>query len=353
MVFFLLGAVTLAFCLMLIFTPISIRLIKRFNLIDDPGKRMHPASIHTKPIPRGGGLPIYLSILAAVLIFLPLNTTMISILLGGFLVVIVGLLDDKYDISPYIRFFSNIVVASIVVLGGINIPYITSPTGGILHFASYSIQLFQGFEISLSQILAIGWIVWVMNMLNWSKGVDGQMPGIAAISAIIIGVASLRFPVLDVMNIHASILAFIVAGSALGFLVFNFYPAKIFPGYSATILGFILGILSILSSVKLATALLVMGIPMADALFTITRRVLAKRSPFWHDKGHLHHLLLKQGMGQRSVALFYWGMSLILGLASLTLSSKGKLFVIIGVIAVVGGFILTLKHLGKKAKDEK
>ena len=353
MLFFLLGAISLAFCLMLIFTPVSIKLIRRFNLIDDPSKRRHPASIHTKPIPRGGGLPIYLSILVATLIFFPQNLTLILILGGGLLVVIVGLLDDKYDISPYIRFLTNIAIATLVVLGGITIPYITSPTGGILHFSAYSIRLFQGFTVSLPQILAIVWIVWVMNMLNWSKGVDGQMPGIAAISAIIIGVASLRFPVLDSMNIQASILAFIVAGAALGFLVFNFYPAKIFPGYSATILGFILGILSILASVKLATALLVMGIPTADALFTITRRILAKRSPFWHDKGHLHHLLLKQGMGQRSVALFYWGMSLILGLASLTLSSKGKLFVIIGVIVVVGGFILTLKHLGKKGKDEK
>src|SRR5690606_24960268 len=115
----------------------------------------------------------------------------------------------------------------------------------------------------------------------------------------------------------------------------NFYPAKIFPGYSATILGFALGVVSILSSVKLATALLVMGIPAADAIFTIARRLASKKSPFWHDKGHLHHLLLNLGMSQRTIALFYWGMSFILGLAALTLSSKGKIFAIILVIVLV------------------
>lgn len=352
MTFFLLLAVFLSFTAALIITPFAIKIINYLKLIDDPSKRRHPASIHKQPVPRGGGLPIYLAILLTSLFFLPFTSTFGLIMFGGLLVVLVGLLDDKYDISPYVRFGSNIVIASIVVLGGVEIPYITNPTGGILHFSNFSVDLF-GLKISLAQALAITWIVWVMNMLNWSKGVDGQMPGIAAISAVIIGIASLRFPQIDPINLHTSYLAFIVAGASLGFLVFNFYPAKIFPGYSATILGFILGILSILSSVKLATALLVMGVPTADAIFTIIRRLLAKRSPFWHDKGHLHHLLLNQGMGQRSVALFYWGMSLILGLASLTLSSKGKVFAIIGVIVVVGGFILSLKHLGKKSPDEK
>src|SRR5205823_9234765 len=120
-----------------------------------------------------------------------------------------------------------------------------------------------------------------------------------------------RFVTHGAIDVHVSNLSFLVAGSALGFLVYNFYPAKIFPGYSGTILGFIIGILSILSSVKLATALLVLGIPAVDFLFTFFRRILSKRSPFWHDKEHLHHLLLKQGWGQRKIAAFYWIMSLI------------------------------------------
>ena len=180
---------------------------------------------------------------------------------------------------------------------------------------------------------------------------DGQMPGVAAISAIVIGVASLRFSVLGEANIMSSQLAFIVAGASVGFLIYNFYPAKIFPGYSATILGFFIGILSILSGVKLATAVLVMGVPTVDAIFTVLRRLLSRRSPFWHDKGHLHHLLLGLGLGQRSIAIFYWIMSCILGVIALSVSSKGKLFAIILLVVLVGGVIVTLKYLGKKGRN--
>jgi len=148
------------------------------------------------------------------------------------------------------------------------------------------------------------------------------MPGIVAISAIIIGVLSLRFSPLDQTSTTAATLSFIIAGASLGFLVFNFYPAKIFPGYGATALYLMLAVASILSSAKLATAILVMGVPMTDGMFTIIRRILSGKSPFWHDKKHLHHLLLDLGFGQRRIALFYWTISAILGILSLVLSSK-------------------------------
>lgn len=327
----------------LILTPFVIKLANKYKLVDDPKTHKHPAIIHKKPIPRAGGLSIFIAIVVTSFVFLTVTLQLAVILLCGLLVVVVGLLDDKFDISPYLRFVTNIIFAGLVVLSGVAIPFVTNPLGGILHFTT------SGFFIP--QILAIIWIVWIMNMLNWSKGVDGQMPGIAAISAIIIGLAALRFPVLEPSNILVSQLSFIVAGASLGFLVFNFYPAKIFPGYSATILGFLIGVLSILSGAKLATAVLVMGIPTADALFTVLRRVLSKKSPFWHDKGHLHHLLLGLGFSQRSIAVFYWVMSCLLGFISLNLSSKGKLFAIILVLVLVGGFILSLKYLGRSAKN--
>lgn len=329
-------------------TPISIRLANYLKLVDDPKKHIHPAIIHTKPIPRTGGLPIFLAILAGTIIFLPLTPLFIAILIAGFLVVFVGLLDDKYDLSPYIRFAFNFVCAGIVVAAGLNAPFITSPLGGIWYLASIKIL---GFLLPLGSIAAVIWIVWVMNMLNWSKGVDGQMPGIAAVSAIVIGIASLRFSPIGIENIYASKLAFIAAGAALGFLLYNFYPAKIFPGYSATILGFIIGIVSLLSSVKLATALLVMGVPAVDFLFTFTRRILAGRSPFRGDRQHLHHLLLKAGFSQKTIAIFYWVMSLALGAISLLLSSRGKLFAILLVIVIVTGFILTLRYIIKIKHD--
>lgn len=341
----------LPFLIVLAATPLTAKLAYRFNLVDDPKKHKHPAIIHKKTLPRAGGLPIYIGILISILFFFPEQKIFIPILSAGGLVVLIGLIDDKYDISAYVRFIGNILCASIVVIAGIQLPFITNPLGGILNFSNISYN-FAGIEFTLGSIFAIIWITWVMNMLNWSKGVDGQMPGVAAIAALIIGIASLRFPVLVDMNIIVSQASFMVAGAALGFLVYNYYPAKIFPGYSATILGFMIGVLSIMSSVKLATAILVMGVPAADFLFTFSRRILAHKSPFKGDRGHLHHLLLTYGFGQRRIALFYWIMSAFLGLFALTLSSRGKLFAIILVIVFVGAIIFTLKFARIKNFEE-
>lgn len=329
--------------------PLTIRLAKKLELVDDPRKRKHPAAIHKTPIPRAGGFAIFIAIAASAIIFLPHPSIFTTILFAGLLTVTVGLLDDKYDLSPYVRFFTNIVAAAIVVFKGVTLSFITNPFGGILHFDK--LPLF-GFETFLPMLLAILWIVWVMNMLNWSKGVDGQMPGIAAISAITIGIASLRFPQLQELNTSTAQMAFITGGAALGFLIYNIHPARIFPGYSSTILGFTIAILSLLSSVKLATALLVMGLPAIDAVITVARRVSAKKSPFWHDKGHLHHLLLDIGLGQRTIAVLYWAASIILGMIALNISSKEKIFAIIVLIVVVGGGIISLKHAIKKKIQE-
>lgn len=341
----------LSFIVTILVTPLTILAAKKYNFLDDPKKRIHPASIHTTPIPRAGGVPIFIAIAIASFVLITHNLALFSILIAGLIVVLTGLLDDKYDISPYIRFLINIFCAGLVVFSGVSIPFVTNPLGGILNFSIFDVTIL-GFNLAIliPQMLAIIWIVWVMNMLNWSKGVDGQMPGIAAISAIIIGIASLRFPVLESSNIFVATLSFITAGAAVGFLVYNFHPAKIFPGYSATILGFLIGIVSILSSVKLATAILVMGVPTADALITISRRLLAKKSPFWHDRGHLHHLLLAKGWSQTKIAVFYWVMSALLGVLALTLSSRGKLFAIILVLVTAGGLILTLKYVINKQK---
>jgi len=344
----ILPSVLITFFLSLLLNPVVIRIAKILNLMDDPKKHNHPAIIHSKPIPRAGGLSIYIAILISSLIFLPLNKIFISMLFAGFIVVVLGLFDDKYDLSPYARFIINILCAAIVVFSGVNIFFVTNPFGGILNFSNIDFSLLSySLSVPLGSILAIIWIVWVMNMLNWSKGVDGQMPGIAAVSAIIIGLASLRFPILEPMNMEISKMAFIVAGAALGFLVFNFYPAKIFPGYSATILGFLIGSLSIIYSVKIATAFLVMGVPMVDAFFTITRRILSKKSPFLHDRGHLHHILLDLGLSQRAIAIFYWVMSMFLGYVALNFSTRGKLFAIMLLIIIATGFIIMLRFAVK------
>ena len=343
----------IAFLATAIATPICLIFLKKFNIVDDPRIHKHPAMLHKIPIPRGGGIPLFIGVLVACVFFLPFTKVIIATLIAAFFSLLIGVIDDKYDLSPYLRFAVNILCAIFVVIMGANVPFITNPLGGILNFSHLQLPFLNGTIISFAaELIAILWIVWVMNMLNWSKGVDGQMPGIVAISAIVIGILSLRFSHLDQTSATAATLSFIVAGASLGFLVYNFYPAKIFPGYGATAIYLILAVASILSGAKLATAILVMGVPMTDGFITIARRILSGKSPFWHDKKHLHHLLLSLGFGQRRIALFYWSISAILGALSLVLSSKGKLFAIIMLVILAGGAILFLQFLLKRADDK-
>jgi UDP-GlcNAc:undecaprenyl-phosphate/decaprenyl-phosphate GlcNAc-1-phosphate transferase len=344
-----------AFLITTLITPLSLVLIRKMGLLDDPKTHNHPGIIHRKTTPRGGGIPLFIGIVLTVIFFLPLTKTVIALFVAGAIALLIGVLDDKYDISPYVRFAGNIIVALIVVWSGITVPFVTNPFGGILYLNSIALPLsFLGinFSIALSDVIAMLWIIWVMNMLNWSKGVDGQMPGIVAISAITIGLLSLRFAGSDSFSQISVDLSFAIAGASLGFLIFNFHPAKIFPGYGATAVYLLLSAASMLSGAKLATAILVMGVPMMDGLFTIIRRLLAGRSPFWHDKKHLHHLLLSFGFSQRYIALFYWIISAILGSLALVLSSREKLFAIIMLLIVVGGTLLFLHRILNKTYDK-
>ena len=268
-----------SFAVTLLITPVIIIFAKKLGLIDDPKRHIHPGIIHSKPIPRGGGAALFIGILTSALLFLPLNPVTIAILFSSFLALSIGIIDDKLnaqakDVSPYLRFLINILCAVIVVASGVTIPFITNPFGGILHFDSIGVPLFGLGVLRLSDALAVFWIIWVMNMLNWSKGVDGQMPGVVAISAITIGLLSLRFAPVDAMSILDAKLSFMIAGAALGFLAYNFPGhSRIFPGYGATSLYLLLAVVSILSSTKLATAILVMGVPTVDAAFTIGRQL--------------------------------------------------------------------------------
>ena len=342
-----------ALILTTIATYLAIPLVKKFGLIDDPKKHKHPAIIHTRIVPRGGGLPLFIGAFITCLFFLPLNPTTIAILFAAFLALSIGLFDDKFnsqgkDISPYLRFGVNILTAVIVVASGVSIHYITNPFGpGVLHLDAIKFG-----PLILSDVLSVVWLIWVMNMINFSKGIDGQMPGIVAISAIIIGILSLKLnPATHGSSIDAQF-SFIIAGAAIGFLFFNFYPAKIFPGYGATAVYLLLGVASILTSAKLATAILVMGVPLVDFVFTIIRRIISKKSPFQGDKKHLHHILLHLGYSQRQIALFYWSISGILGMLSLLLESRSKFFAISMVVAITGGALFFL-HMITRKKNEK
>lgn len=354
---FLFLAFFTSFLLTTVVTPFALIMIKKLGLYDDPKSHIHPGIIHTKPIPRGGGIPLFIGAFISGMLFLPINQITIAIFVASFLALFIGVIDDRLnamsqDASPYLRFSVNILCAIIVVGSGVSMTFITNPFGGILYFDKLLPTFFNGFPITLAQIISVIWIVWVMNMLNWSKGVDGQMPGIVIISALTIGFLSLRLPGSEFMAPTDAVLAFIIAGSMLGFLMFNFHPAKIFPGYGATSIYLMLAVVSILSSSKLATAILVMGIPTVDALFTILRRILHRKNPFFGDNKHLHHLLLDLGYSQRQIALFYWSISAILGLVSLTLESKSKLFAIIMVGIITGGGLLFLHLIARYANEK-
>lgn len=334
----------------LLTTPIIIFIAQKTKLVDDPRTHKHPAILHRKPIPRGGGIPLFIGIFIATMLFVPKTTITFLIMIGAFLAVFVGTLDDKFDLSPHIRLVSNFIIAALVViLGGVSIQFISSPLGGILSFDTFTINSFS----VVPGALAMLWIVWTMNMLNWSKGVDGQMPGIAAISALVIGILSLRFSPLDEQSLLTTKLCFITAGASLGFLPFNFHKAKIFPGYGATLLGFLLGTTAILSGAKVATALLVMGIPMIDGAFTILRRLLSGKSPFLGDRRHFHHLLLDAGLGQRTIAIMYWVFSAVLGLIALSLSSQAKFFAILALFLAVSGILMWLHFFTSPTNGER
>jgi UDP-GlcNAc:undecaprenyl-phosphate/decaprenyl-phosphate GlcNAc-1-phosphate transferase len=342
-----------AFASTCILTFICIKLFTKIGLVDDPKSHIHPGIIHTKPIPRGGGVPLFLGALISSILFLPINNITIAIFSSAFIMLGIGLIDDRLnsksrDVSPYLRFLVNILTAVIVVGSGISIHFITNPFGGgLIHLDALRIPVL---NFLVSDFVSVLWLIWVMNMINWSKGVDGQMPGIVAISAIVIGILSLRLNPTGEGNFIDAQLSFIIAGAAIGFLVFNFHPAKIFPGYGATSIYLLLGIVSILSSAKLATAVLVMGVPLVDFVFTIIRRIANKKSPFHGDNKHLHHNLLKLGYSQKQVALFYWYISAILGVISLTLNARSKVFALIMLTVITGGALMFLHFVIEEPK---
>lgn len=345
----LLGPLFFSFLISFLATPITIKIAWKLGWIEDPKKKKHPKVIHTYPVPRNGGLPILVSLFVTALVFLPFDQHLLGILAGATLCVIVGMIDDLYDLNPYLRLVTCATAALFVVISGIGISFVTGPFGGIIHLDQPRIYFdFLGETRSVwlfSDILALLWIVWCMNMINWSSGLDGQLSGLVPIAALTIAVLSLRFTE-DVTQWNVAILAGITAGAYLGFLPFHFYPQKIMPGYGgASLAGFLLAVLSILSGAKIATAFLVLGIPMVDGLWIITRRVLSGRSPFWGDKGHLHHRLLDLGWSKRKVAVFYWLTTALLGFLALNLNSKQKFYTIVMIVIILGGLLLWLAYL--------
>jgi len=222
-----------------------------------------------------------------------------------------------------------LLAVSVVLIGGISIRFMTNPLGGILHFSSV-----------LGVILAFAWLLGMSYTTKFLDGLDGLTSGITAIGAIIIYVVSLYW---DVQGSATSYLTLALAGSCLGFLIFNWHPAKIFLGEGGSVFcGFALGVLSIISGSKVATALLIMGIPILDVAWVIVRRVWQGSSPTVADRKHLHFRLFDAGLSHRQVVLVLYLVTATFGAASLFLSSGGKVMALAMLVIVMVILVTTV-----------
>lgn len=339
-------------------TPLVIKYAGKIGIIDDPTKNKHPKVIHTYPVPRGGGIPIFIALLVASLVFLPIDKQLIGILIGATILVVMGVLDDKYDLNPYLRLILGLLAAAAPIASGIGISFISNPLGGIINLTQPQISFNLFGETRsiwiISDIFAILWITFMMNIVNMgAKGVDGQLSGVVVIAALTIAFLSLRYSA-DIAQWPVIILAAITAGAYFGFLPWHIFPQKIMPGYGgSTLAGYLLAVLSILSTTKVGTLIVVLGVPLIDTGYTIIRRVLNHKSPVWGDRGHLHHRLLDAGLSKTQVAVFYWAITAILGFLALNLNTTNKIYTMIGIAMLLGGLILWLTQKPKKNKKQK
>ncbi len=323
-------------------TKLVVKFGKVLKIVDDPKSHVHPKVVHTEAVPRGGGMPIYLSLLTGILVWMPKDTKTLGIVGGATILAVWGYLDDRYEekIPPYIRLILGNVLAALCVVGvGINIPYITNPLGGVIYLGAY-----------WSNILAVVWLVALQNVVGWSSGVDGQLPGFVIVAALTMLLIANRFG-LDNSLAPLRILAAITAGAYLGFLPWNWWPQKIMPGYGGkTLAGFLLGVLSILSFGKVGAMMLVLGVPIVDAIVVVLKRLREGRSVFMGGREHMHHYLLDLGWSKRKIAGFYTAMAVIFAIMALTLKAESKLFTMAAVLLILGGTLLWLQNLSISSK---
>ena len=303
--------------------------------------------VHKKAIPLSGGLAIYLAAIVGVLVFLPLDRENIAYIIGASLIAFAGLYDDKYDLSPRYKFGIQILAAVALIVGGVKISFFTNPF--------YGANLLVNLEW-LAIPITIFWVVGITNTINLIDGLDGLACGISAIASI-----SLMFVAHRLNHGEMSVFAAILAGSCIGFLPFNFNPAKIFMGDTgALFLGITLSFLSIqgvMKSVALITVfipVLILAVPVFDTTFAMIRRKLSGKSVTEADKGHLHHRLLRHGFNQKQTVLALYSVSVIFGIIGnivSTMHEKNGLITALIILAVVGILALMLGFLNEREEE--
>jgi UDP-GlcNAc:undecaprenyl-phosphate GlcNAc-1-phosphate transferase len=292
-----------------------------------------------------GGLALYVAFVAAVLVAqrLPVERfdpkeiiRLTGLLLGGTFIFLFGLLDDWRDLKPLSQYIAQLLAAAIAVSFLIFIEYVNNPITN---------QQTPPFPYVVTVTVSLFWLGLMMNTVNWLDGLDGLASGVVVIACVVLFINS-AFR-LNPPQMSVALLPIALGGAALGFLPFNFHPARIFLGTSgALFLGFSLGALSIIGGAKMATILFVMGLPLLDVAWQIVARVRRGQNPVLGDRGHLHFRLLDLGFSQRGIVAGYYAFCATFGVLTLMVSSR--LFKLVALLAmgvlVAIGFAVLARH---------
>lgn len=318
------------------------KVAKHIGAMDIPNKR----KVHTVPMPRLGGLGIFLTFLFGYMLFGVQSPQMNAILIGSFIIIIVGVIDDISPIGATTKLFGQLIAASVVLFyGGIILDKITI-FGTHINFGLFAYPL------------TILFIVGCINIINLIDGLDGLSTGICSIFYLTVGIIALMKATFGGLDVS---LVFIMLGASLGFLVHNFHPAKIFSGDSGSMFqGFMIATISLLgfktiTMTSFLIPILLLGIPILDTLFAIIRRTLKKEPIYKPDKEHLHHQLLKLGLSHRNTVLAIYAMNILFAFASIvyTINDKKLGIIIYIIILILIVFIITKTSIitdKKKAK---
>lgn len=317
--------------------------------------RPHKYALKRNPIPYPGGILLFIVFTALALIFFQPNLKLIGLLIGGALLVTVSFIDDRVELPPWLRLFTQIMVAIIMVAVGIGIVSITNPFGGYIALDQIKLTVDWGTMTStimlFSAIFTVIWIVLIVNTMNWLDGIPGLVSGITVLASMTLFFLSIS----DLVNQpEIAIMAIIVGMMALAFWMFDFYPPKILLGDSGSMFfGLLLAVMAIFSGGKIATAFLILGFAILDALFVIVHRIYNKKAPWkggewdkYRKAVHLHHRLLQSGFSERQVLIVIYFLSAVFGISALFLGTFGKFWaiVILAVASFVLGLVLKMKR---------
>lgn len=332
---------SIAFVVSLLTIPFVIKFSKQFGFVDQPNYR----KVHKDVMPRLGGISIIIGTTVGALFVVPNIPYMKHIVLGAAILIVTGIMDDRYNLSAKIKIISQLVAATVVVSSGLKIDYITLPFDKHIEFGFFS------------YIVTIVWIVAIVNSINLIDGLDGLAGGVSTIVVTTILIMALFNPSPNVALIAFS---FVLIGSTLGFLLFNFHPAKIFMGDTGSLfLGYCIAIISMFGFYKSVTLLslivplIILGVPILDTFFAIIRRSLNKQKISSPDKGHLHHRLLAMGYGHRETVIIIYGISILFSLCAIAFSNLafwGGLVIVFILLVNIQLFAEFIGLIGKERK---